>query len=529
MLDNARMFARYASGLRRYLRATLVEAECFRMVRDQLANREQAFTEILRRGIFENTQSPYRRLLDHAGIDLAEVERMISRAGVEGALGELYDRGVYLTIEEFKTRKPICRKGLEFAPRPRDFDNPLLRGHYESRSGGSRGARTRLIVDLDLLEHEAAQTQLFISEFDLGRTPTGMWRELPPGMVGIKNWLRHARIGRNIEKWFAQRKPLARAEDFKFQLFTFASSLLGALYGKPMPKPEHVPPDAAVRIARWLAEKKRAGSPALLDTNASTGARVCLAALAAGLDIAGSFFRLSAEPYTPAKARLVEAAGCRAVSFYSAAEIGYIGMACGHPEHVDEVHLMTDKVALIQRQRQVGEGGPTVPSFLFSTVLRSCPKLMLNVEIGDYGIATARSCRCLLDRMGFRIHLHEIRSFEKLTGAGVTFLGSELIALVEEVLPSRFGGNPLDYQFIEEEEGGLPRVSLAVSPRLGSIPEQEVVEAVLTRLRTVPGGGLMADVWRDSDVLRVVRREPIATGALKLLPLHILGGGREKR
>jgi hypothetical protein len=56
-----------------------------------------------------------------------------------------------------------------------------------------------------------------------------------------------------------------------------------------------------------------------------------------------------------------------------------------------------------------------------------------------------------------------------------------------------------------------------------------VVKKVLAHLRTVPGGGLMADVWRDSGMLRVVRREPIATGALKLLPLHILRGIRENQ
>jgi hypothetical protein len=151
---------------------------------------------------------------------------------------------------------------------------------------------------------------------------------------------------------------------------------------------------------------------------------------------------------------------------------------------------------------------------------------MLNVEIGDYGIGRERRCRCLLDRTGFHLHLHEIRSFEKLTSAGVTFLGAELITLVEEVLPARFGGHPIDYQFMEEEENGLPLVSLLVSPRLERINEREVVETVLSRLRTVPGGGMMSDVWRNADTLRVVRREPYATGALKLLPLHILRGSR---
>jgi hypothetical protein len=526
MLETARQFASYAAGLRKYFQSALSEEECFRLVRDQLENRQEAFLQILRRGVYENPRSPYRKLLEHTGVRFPDAERLVSLHGVEGALEELCDRGVYVSIDEFKTRKPIRRAGLEFSPRPRDFDNPLLTEHYESRTGGSRGSRTRLMIDLDLLTYEAAQIQLFISEFGLAGAPMGMWRELPPGLVGIKNWLRHAKIGRGIEKWFAPRKQLARLEDVKFHVFTLTSGVLGRLFGKPMPKPEHVPPDAAGRIARWLAQKKSQGVPALMDTNASTGARICIAAKQEGLDIAGSFFRFSAEPYTAAKARLVEQAGCRAASFYSAAEIGHIGLACGEPEHVDEVHLMTDKVAMIQRPRRVGESGPEVAAFLFTTVLRSCPKLMLNVEIGDYGIVRRRRCRCLLDRLGFDVHLHEIRSFEKLTSAGVTFLGTELIALVEEVLPGRFGGSPIDYQLEEEEEDGLPVVNLLVSPRLERIDEREVVETVLSRLRTVPGGGPMADLWRDGNTLRVVRREPYTTAALKLLPLHILGGKR---
>ena len=38
--------------------------------------------------------------------------------------------------------------------------------------------------------------------------------------------------------------------------------------------------------------------------------------------------------------------------------------------------------------------------------------------------------------------------------------------------------------------------------------------------------GLMADVWRQGEVLRVVRREPYATESAKILPLHILRAGK---
>jgi hypothetical protein len=39
------------------------------------------------------------------------------------------------------------------------------------------------------------------------------------------------------------------------------------------------------------------------------------------------------------------------------------------------------------------------------------------------------------------------------------------------VLPARFGGNPTDYQFVERERHGLPKVSLVVSPHIGSLDQ----------------------------------------------------------
>lgn len=447
----------------------------------------------------------------------------VTRLGLEGALEAWYDRGVHVSIDEFKGRKPIVRGGLTIETRPEDFDNPLLVHHYDTRTGGSRGPRTRLVVDLDLLAHEAAETQLFMAAFGIEERPVGIWREVLPGAVGIKTFLRHTRLGGRVPVWFTPRKPVARLEDVKYQAFTLATNVLCRLAGRAMPMPVHVPAAEAGRVASWLAAQTQLGTPAILDTNASTAVRTCLAAKALGLDISGSFFRVSAEPYTAAKDAIVRERGCRTASHYSCAEVGYMGLACANPAVVDEVHLMTDKVALVQRDRRVGDGGITVGALAFTTVLASCPKVMVNVELGDYATVTRRRCGCLLEDMGFDTHLHGVRSWEKLNSAGVTFLGTELIALVEEVLPARFGGDATDYQFVEEEVAGLPVVSLLVHPRLDDIDERAVMETALAELSACPGGGLMSDTWRESGLLHVRRREPYTTGACKLLPLHILG------
>jgi len=132
----------------------------------------------------------------------------------------------------------------------------------------------------------------------------------------------------------------------------------------------------------------------------------------------------------------------------------------------------------------------------------------------------------MLEEIGYDRRLHTIRSYEKLTSEGMTFMGSDLLTLVEEVLPSRFGGYPTDYQFVEEEKGGLAKVSIFVSPRVGSVDEVQLVAVVLETLRARSGlNEKMVRMWRKGQTLEVVRREPYATSTAKILPLHILNKG----
>jgi hypothetical protein len=400
MFEELGMFVRFARELRGFLGTQLNESDCLRLVRDHLDNRRNRFLDILRFGVFQNPQSPYRRLLEHAGLALSDVTAMVDRSGIEGALEELYERGVYLTLDEFKTRTPIRRAGLEFTIRPCDLDNSLIAGHYESKTGGSRGTRTRLLIDLDLLAHEAAHTFLLYSEFGLTGRPAAIWRELPPEIVGLKTFLRHAKLGRPIAKWFNHRKRISHPEDLKFYLFTLATRCLARMYGSPMPPFENVALSDVRRVAQWLADMKRQGSPALLDTNPSTGVRVCLAAKENNWDIAGTFFRFSAEPYTDARARIVHEAGCRAASHYSASEAGHIGLACGDAQGVDEVHIMADKVGVIQRHKEVGQSGCSVGRIIFALGL--CAICFSNYVSGTTGYAFIVRDICLRFVPGLR-------------------------------------------------------------------------------------------------------------------------------
>jgi hypothetical protein len=133
-----------------------------------------------------------------------------------------------------------------------------------------------------------------------------------------------------------------------------------------------------------------------------------------------------------------------------------------------------------------------------------------------------RDCGCSLGVLGLRTHLSEIRSFEKLTGEGVTFARANLERILEDALPARFGGTGLDYQLIEEEAGdGATRLVLRVAPSVGDVDEA-AVRAVL--LRELGRDGLverhMTDDWRQVGTVRLSREPPLRTPAGKIMPFH---------
>ncbi len=528
MWQRAKLLGRFAAGLGPFLAETTTVDQARRMLIDSRQNRAESFLRILDRAVFGFPTRPYAWLFSKAGLDRNSVIRMVAEHGVEGALDRWLDRGIYMTLDEFKGLAPIRRFGEEQAFDSSDFDNPLLRRDFEAVTSGSSGARRRLAIDLDLLRYESALHAVFFTSAVPSGTPMSAWRPVPPGTAGIKRVLSHLKIGGRVDRWFTM-QPFSLWRPNTMSWPVTVSALLGCrLAGRPFPVPDYVPLDRAEIVARWVASTLESGVQPYLDTTSSGAVRVLQAARDAKLSLRGAFIRTGSEPLTPSRAALFVEAGCTVRSHYSISETGPIAMACPNARTPDDAHLIDGKIAIVQRQGVPLVKAPDgIAPLYLTTLLPSTPKLMINVESGDYAHLEQFDCGCPFAELGFTTHLHSIRSYEKLSGAGVHFTGQVLMDILEETLPARFGGDPTDYQFVEDEVDGLPVVWLLVHPRRGDLNEQAISQAVLDALASKgAAGAMMAGFWRQGQVVRVKRQAPVANAAGKILALHQTRRGR---
>lgn len=510
--------ARVGADLAGFLRHTMTREQAVELVRRQLARRDVLFLESLERSVFRNPRSPYLRLLNAAGLGLEDVRRLVLQQGLEGALGRLQERGVYLSYEEFKGRREVVRDGLRFQCQERDFDNPSGRPQITASTGGTTGQRVAIATDLRYWEYLSTRKALLYRAYGFERPPVALYVPGLPDLLGLRDMLYETKLGLPpTQRWFSPIAPGSSSIPGIGRAGMTGLRAMGWLLGHRFPAAEHVPLEKADVIARWFSEAIAAGGgTAYLRGRVSLGLEVAGAATRAGIDLTGGFFHVDGEAITPARHAAFEATGARVIPGYGVAEMGGpVAYGCARPEHVDDVHLFTDLFALVLRER-VQEGVP-VASFLFTSLHPVAPKVLLNVEVDDTGVVEQRPCGCFMGEVGLMTHLHDIRSFSKVTAHGMNVLNVDLVRVLEEVLPGRFGGSPVDYQFLEEENG----LTLLIDPRVGDVDEVEVISALLAELRKGrPAYQLTADLWQRAEAIRVERRAPVLTWRGKVLPLH---------
>lgn len=518
-LAEARAMGRLARDLPAFLRAPLSAAEARARLERRLATRADAFLALAERAIFGEPRSPYRRLLAAAGCEAGDLRRLVATDGLEGALERLAASGVYLTFDEFKGRRAIVRGSTRIECVAGDFDNPAAPAHMEARTGGSRGQPVTVRVSLDFLDELAASTAAALAAHGLADHGHVLW--LQSAFAALVPSLIYARLGRPPRAWY---HPLPSIP-VGGRLAAAWIRLLSRLLGRAIAGPRFNDLADAQVLAAHVA---RAG-PTCVTTYASSAVRIAVAAHERGLDLRDVCFVTLGEPYTAAKHRAIELAGARALPRYAFTEGGIVGYGCADPCAEDDLHVMRHALAIVQRRRET-PGGP-VDAFLFTSLLPAAPMVLLNVETGDHGRLERRACGCALGALGLDDHVLEIRSFEKLSGEGMSFVGIDLLRVLEEALPARLGGSNGDYQLVEEEgEHGILRTVLIVSPRVAALDDGRAREVFLEALGEAGGGRIGADFWRRAGTVQVRRQRPLATGAGKVLPFHVaraaLPGGR---
>lgn len=510
------MLARLVRDLPEFLGTPISAERALTSVGLGLAAREERFLRIARSAIYGQPRSPYRRLLLEAGWGPADLTTLVRRRGLDDALIHLAGEGVYVTFDEFKGRRPIDRGGRIFTVGETDFDNPRVAPHFEVRSGGTRGRGTSVKMGLPFIADMAGVKALALHGHGLAGHEQVIWLSL-----GLNQVLRQAKLGRAPCAWFS---PVRRLP-WRLRAGSWLVAAISRLSRCPVPAPRFLDLREPWRMAEWLVARARARGPVCITTYASSAARVAAAATEAGTSLAGVTFVTFGEPFTDAKRRAVEAAGARAVASYGMMEAGNVAFGCATPRASDDSHVFTHAYALARRTRAVSNGGGAVEALLLTSLLDTAPKILLNVESGDQAVVERRACACPLGTLGLTTHLASIRSFEKLSGEGVSFVQADLARILEDVLPAHFGGTAGDYQVVQGENLGVSRLLLVVSPRVGPVDESRLLERFISELgRSGWLEAAHADVWRRAGTVTVRRQWPVATPAGKILPFHLAAG-----
>jgi hypothetical protein len=519
VIQEAAYYANMTLGVYRLLR-TPYRGGIDRL-REQMAHREERFLQLAESRVLANPRNPYHELFRLAGCELSDLADSVKRCGLETTLSRLAAEGVYLSHDEFKGKTPLVRGGREIRFTPDVLLNPSGRGYIESLSSGSRSRGTPTRKGLEYRLYREGYDDLRTREFALGKRAWGQIYPTLPSSIGLASSIRQARAGQKTERWFSVSGNLR--DSGHYRAVTNFLVTFGRCMGAHLPYPRYLPPNDFLPAAKWVAERKREGRPCAIRSYVSSAVRVVAAAREANLDISGTVFFAGGEALTVPKRAVIENAGCEIYPSYAISEIGSVGVACRQMKTGNCVHVFRDSLAVISCMRLAPLAGLELSSLMFTNLLPFAPRFLINAEMGDGGVIEPAICHCEYSAAGMTTQIRGIFSYGKLTGQGITLVGSDVLSILETSLPRRFGGAPGDYQLVEREGDGQTEIVLRISPRVQLASPADVREFFLAELQKRYGGTLAARLWNHSAGFTVVREEPCATGGGKVLPLHVLG------
>jgi hypothetical protein len=459
------MYAGFATGLPAFLRHRVTPEGARKIIADRLRRREDNFLSLVRLAVFTRPESPYNFIMHEARCEAGDIESLVRKDGLDASLAALERGGIAVTFDEFKARTPIVRNGRTLEVQSSAFDNPLGARKVESQTSGSTGTATRVNMNLDHLAATVPARLLAEVANDVHGLPIIVYRAGLPSSAAVSNILQHFVMGNPVRRWFS---PIAAGEvgaPLRFRLAGAMIPALSAFAGCVFPKMETLRFEEAIKVADAAAKYVRDEGGCMVSSPVSTSLTVCLAAAQRGLDLTGVTFMGAAEPASAAKVKGIRAAGAEFVT---------------------------------------------------------APKILINVDVDDFGIVERRQCGCAFGELGLDQHLRQIGSAGKLTGRGITLLGSDVVHLIEEMLPARFGGCAQDYQLVEEEQpDGQSVLTLLISPSLPIADDRAPAVALYEALsRGRPGASYSGTMLKNADAVRVRRDRPVPNSRGKQPPFR---------
>jgi hypothetical protein len=486
-----------------------------KLMRDRIENRITDFLTLCQSTIYSGLNNPYRELLLSADYTWERLKDEVISNGLESTLSQLAEKGGYLDIDEFKGKKPVIRSGLTLQFAASDLD--MVTGPaVPLQSSGSRGPRMQTPIDVEGIKFLSSYIPLITDFLQVNDLPVILYYPMP-SVPGIIHLITFALGGSIPSAWFSQTPvlPLWRsAVGIKLKVLLLAARLRGV----SLPAPKFSDIRSPIQLAQWMNKNCPDGS--LIATFPGSALRLIQASRMSRIKLPPSVFILGGEPITPLKRQILEEDGHRVFPWFSTVEAGRIALGCLDPNAPDDMHILEDRFVAVNHERSIDSLKEKQSSLLFTSLLSDAYKFFLNVETGDSGILERRTCGCPWETVGLRTHLHSVRSFEKLTLEGMTYMSDALSSLVDDILPSKFGGTPADYQFSEEEgEDGLTRLVVSVNPEI-KFDEKSLHSVVMDSLRaSAPIITPMTDLLTRASSVIVCRRFPQLTASGKILTL----------
>jgi hypothetical protein len=446
---------------------------------------------------------PYATLLTLAGWSRERIARSVAAVGIEDTLQRLADDGVRLDADEVKVRTPLVRGGRAIRFSTADLDG-AVGPSVPLGTSGSSGPRTKNPTHVGGFELQATYKRSMLDALGTWDLPLVLYYPAPSA-AGIAHLLSFALAGKPPDAWFCH-LPETSGTGAPWSLWLRGLTFASRAFGVRLPRPVLAEVERPDTLVRWLRD--RASRGATVATFPGSALRLVARADAIGVSLPPVTFILGGEPVTARKRALIEDRGHRVYPWYGAVDAGRIAIGCLAPTSADDMHLLTDRFAAIERDGRL----------LLTSLTPSVHKRFLNVDNGDLVKLERRICDCPIGRLGFDLHVSDVRSVQKLCLEGVTLPSDVVHRLADDMLPAACGGTPADYQLVEEEGAdGWTRLVVRVAPEL-AVQDERVVSTVHRVLAEASRGApALAERLLRSGVVVVRHERPRYSRGGKLL------------